>query len=44
MRYPWILVAAIAGSSMVLIDATAVNVALPVMQRDLAASAEAYSG
>lgn len=39
MRYRWVLVAAIAGSSMVLIDATAVNVALPVMQRDLAATA-----
>lgn len=39
MRYPWVLVAAIAGSSMVLIDATAVNVALPVVQRDLLASA-----
>jgi MFS family permease len=39
MRYPWVLVAGIAGSSMILIDATAVNVALPVMQRDLAANA-----
>ncbi len=39
MRYPWVLAAGIAGSSMILIDATAVNVALPVMQRDLAANA-----
>ncbi|HTX03407.1 MAG TPA: MFS transporter [Candidatus Acidoferrales bacterium] len=33
------LVAAILGSAMALIDSTAVNVALPVMQRDLSASA-----
>jgi EmrB/QacA subfamily drug resistance transporter len=31
----WILLAAILGSSMVFIDGTVVNVALPVMQRDL---------
>jgi EmrB/QacA subfamily drug resistance transporter len=34
----WVLVAAILGSSMAFIDGTAVNVALPVMQRDLQAS------
>jgi EmrB/QacA subfamily drug resistance transporter len=31
----WVLVAAIAGSSLGYIDSTAVNVALPVLQRDL---------
>lgn len=35
----WVLVAAIIGSAMAIIDSTAVNVALPVMQRDLSASA-----
>ena len=35
----WVLVAAIVGSAMAVIDSTAVNVALPVMQRDLSASA-----
>jgi EmrB/QacA subfamily drug resistance transporter len=35
----WVLVAAIIGSAMAIIDTTAVNVALPVMQRDLSASA-----
>ena len=34
----WVLVATILGSSMVFIDGTVVNVALPVMQRDLHAS------
>jgi len=34
----WVLVAAILGSSMAFIDGTAVNVALPVMQRDLQAT------
>jgi len=34
----WLLVAAIVGSSMSFIDGTAVNVALPVLQRDLSAS------
>jgi EmrB/QacA subfamily drug resistance transporter len=34
----WVLIAAIIGSSMSFIDGTAVNVALPVLQRDLAAS------
>ncbi|MBV8152263.1 MAG: hypothetical protein JOY59_11940, partial [Candidatus Eremiobacteraeota bacterium] len=38
-RSTWVLVAAILGSAMVFIDGTAVNVALPTMQRDLAASA-----
>jgi MFS family permease len=35
----WILVATILGSSMAFIDSTVVNVALPVLQRDLHASA-----
>ncbi|MBV8148985.1 MAG: MFS transporter [Candidatus Eremiobacteraeota bacterium] len=35
----WVLVAAIAGSSMGSIDGTAVNVALPLVQRDLHADA-----
>ncbi len=35
----WVLVAAILGSAMTFIDGTAVNVALPVIQRDLAANA-----
>jgi len=35
----WVLIAAILGSAMAIIDSTAVNVALPVMQRDLSASA-----
>jgi len=35
----WILVAAILGSSMTFIDGTAVNVALPVIQRELGADA-----
>lgn len=38
MAKTWVLVAAILGSSMAFIDATAVNVALPVMQRDLQAT------
>ena len=36
---PWVLVVAIAGSAMVFIDGTAVNVALPSLQRDLNADA-----
>jgi len=47
---PWILAATILGSSMAFIDGTVVNVALPVLQRDLQATAadvqwivEAYS-
>lgn len=35
MKVPWVLVAAILGSSMTFIDSTAVNVSLPVMQREL---------
>src|SRR5487761_1179419 len=35
----WILLATILGSSMVFIDGTVVNVALPVIQRDLNATA-----
>jgi len=35
----WVLVAAILGSAMTFIDGTAVNVALPVIQRELAANA-----
>jgi len=36
----WVLIAAILGSSMSFIDSTAVNVALPIMQRELGASAD----
>src|SRR4030081_2505200 len=35
----WVLVAAILGSAMTFIDGTAVNVALPVIQRELGANA-----
>ncbi len=35
----WILVASILGSSMAFVDGTVVNVALPVLQRDLSATA-----
>ena len=35
---PWVLVATILGSSMAFIDGTVVNVALPVLQRDLGAT------
>src|SRR5436305_9672948 len=35
---PWVLAATILGSSMAFIDGTAVNVALPALQRDLGAS------
>jgi EmrB/QacA subfamily drug resistance transporter len=35
VKVPWVLVAAILGSSMTFIDSTAVNVSLPVMQREL---------
>src|SRR5438552_11639717 len=34
----WVLVATILGSSMAMIDGTAVNVALPALQRDLSAT------
>src|SRR4051812_47658338 len=36
---PWVLAATILGSSMVFLDSTVVNVALPVMQEHLGASA-----
>jgi EmrB/QacA subfamily drug resistance transporter len=36
---PWVLVVAILGSAMAFIDSTAVNVSLPVMQRELHTSA-----
>ena len=39
MKPVWVLVAAILASSMAMIDATAVNVALPMMQRGFNASA-----
>src|SRR5206468_3491594 len=35
---PWVLAATILGSSMVFIDGTVVNVALPVLQRELGAT------
>lgn len=35
MKVPWVLLAAILGSSMTFIDSTAVNVSLPVIQREL---------
>jgi EmrB/QacA subfamily drug resistance transporter len=37
-RIPWVLIAAILGSSMGFIDSTAVNVSLPVLQRELRAT------
>ena len=39
MKVPWVLVAAILGSSMTFIDSTAVNVSLPIIQRELHATA-----
>jgi EmrB/QacA subfamily drug resistance transporter len=38
VKVPWVLLAAILGSSMAFIDSTAVNVSLPVMQRELHAT------
>lgn len=38
---PWVLAATILGSSMAFVDSSVVNVALPAIQTDLAASAEA---
>jgi EmrB/QacA subfamily drug resistance transporter len=35
VKIPWVLVAAILGSAMSFIDSTAVNVSLPVLQREL---------
>src|ERR1700692_74770 len=37
----WTLLASVAGSRMIFIDGTAVNVALPVLQRDFSAGADA---
>ena len=37
----WTLLASVAGSSMIFIDGTAVNVALPVLQRDFSAGTDA---
>jgi len=37
----WTLLASVAGSSMIFIDGTAVNVALPILQRDFSAGADA---
>ncbi len=39
MKLPWVLIVAILGSSMSFIDSTAVNVSLPVLQRELHAGA-----
>ncbi|MGC9991273.1 MAG: MFS transporter [Candidatus Cybelea sp.] len=39
MRLPWVLIVAILGSAMPFIDSTAVNVSLPVLQRELHAGA-----
>ncbi|HXW77202.1 MAG TPA: MFS transporter [Candidatus Eremiobacteraceae bacterium] len=38
MKLPWVLIAAILGSAMAFIDSTAVNVSLPVLQRELHAT------
>ena len=38
MKLPWVLIAAILGSAMPFIDSTAVNVSLPVLQRELHAA------
>ena len=38
MKLPWVLIAAILGSAMSFIDSTAVNVSLPVLQRELHAT------
>jgi EmrB/QacA subfamily drug resistance transporter len=40
MRVPWVLIVAILGSAMTFIDSTAVNVSLPVLQRELHTNAE----
>jgi EmrB/QacA subfamily drug resistance transporter len=40
MNKTWVLVAAILGSSMSFIDSTAVNVALPIIQRELGATSD----
>jgi EmrB/QacA subfamily drug resistance transporter len=38
VKLPWVLIAAILGSAMSFIDSTAVNVSLPVLQRELHAA------
>jgi EmrB/QacA subfamily drug resistance transporter len=38
VKLPWVLIAAILGSAMSFIDSTAVNVSLPVLQRELHAT------
>ena len=38
VKIPWVLIAAILGSAMTFIDSTAVNVSLPVIQRELHAT------
>jgi EmrB/QacA subfamily drug resistance transporter len=40
MKIPWVLIVAILGSAMTFIDSTAVNVSLPVLQRELHTTAE----
>jgi EmrB/QacA subfamily drug resistance transporter len=40
MKIPWVLLVAILGSAMTFIDSTAVNVSLPVLQRELHTTAE----
>jgi MFS family permease len=38
VKIAWVLVAAILGSAMTFIDSTAVNVSLPILQRELHAT------
>src|SRR6202046_1811087 len=40
MNKTWVLIAAILGSSMTFIDGAAVNVALPIIQRELGATSD----
>jgi EmrB/QacA subfamily drug resistance transporter len=40
MKIPWVLIVAVLGSAMTFIDGTAVNVSLPVLQRELHTTAE----
>ncbi len=40
MKIPWVLIVAILGSAMTFIDSTAVNVSLPVLQRELRTTTE----
>ena len=44
MKLPWVLIVAILGSAMPFIDSTAVNVSLPVLQRELHARPAKRSG